>query len=80
MKRTAIILLCLLMVAAFVAPAFSQDNAGKPASYTVSNPNHTQQLGGKSQNASKGLQRAATRSEAVQSGTIIVQPPPKKDG
>ncbi len=79
MKRTAIILLCLLMVAAFAAPAFSQDN-GKPASYSVSNPNHDQALGGKSQHASQGLQKAATRSEAVQSGTIVVQPPPKKDG
>ncbi len=75
MKQTAIILLCLLMATAFVAPAFSQKDPGKPTAYTVSNPSHTQTLGGKSQSACNGLQRAATRSKAVQSGSIVVPPP-----
>ena len=33
--------------------------------YEVENPNHDQQLGGKSKNAYKGLKRAAQRSRAV---------------
>jgi hypothetical protein len=75
MKRTAIILLCLLLVAAFVAPAFGHDKGGKSPAYSVSNPNHTQALGGKSQNAGRGLQIAASRSAAVQGGTVVVPPP-----
>jgi hypothetical protein len=68
MKRTAIVLFCLLMAAAFAAPAFGVDQIGNPSGYVVANPNHTQKLGGKSQNAHKGLQRAETRSGAVQLG------------
>ncbi len=74
MKRTAIILLCLLMVTAFAAPAFSMEEAGKQSGYVVRNPNHTQQLGGKSQNAYRGLQRAEIRSGAVEK---VMQIPPK---
>ncbi len=79
MKRTAIILLCLLMVMAFAAPAFSLDPIGQPATYVVRNPNHTQGLGGKSRNADKGLQRAEPRSGAVEQGKIVqtVQTPTK---
>ncbi len=64
MRTIAIVLICLLIVTAAASSAFA---GGKPGvSYVVSNPNHTQKLGGKSTQACKGLQVAALKSEKVQ--------------
>jgi hypothetical protein len=68
MKQIAIILICLLLVAAVVSPVFGLEKPGKTMSYVVSNPNHTQELGGKSENACKGLRTAAEQSHKVELG------------
>ena len=65
MRRTFIFALMLLLIAGVSAPAYSEgENCG--CSFTVKNPNHTQELGGKSGHSSHGgLHKAAENSEKV---------------
>jgi hypothetical protein len=65
MKRTALILILLLLVAALATPVFALEKPGKSGGFVVHNPHHTQTLGGKSENAHKGLSRAVANESAV---------------
>ncbi len=75
MSRVRIILVTALVAAALAAPGFAEPKrsatSGKPAHYVVTNANHTQRLGGRSERAWRGLSRAAERSRSVN---------PSKDG
>ena len=70
MKRIVIVLIVLLLISAL--NGFSGPR--------VSNPNHTQSLGGKSTQSAGGLSNAAAHSPAIEAGTskgdadVVVNP------
>jgi hypothetical protein len=65
MRTIAIVLVCLLIVTVAASSAFAGGKQKPGVSYVVSNPNHTQTLGGKSTHAERGLHVAAARSGRV---------------
>ncbi len=80
MKKLKILMVTALVAAALATPAFANPGSppkGKAPGYAVTNPNHTQRLGGRSERASRGLSRAAERSPSVnpsKSGTVVTPP------
>ena len=80
MRKLKILLVTALVAAALAAPAFAapgRRTPGKAPGYAVTNPNHTQRLGGRSEHASRGLSKAAQRSPSVNptKGGPVVTPP-----
>ncbi len=67
MRRVKVILVAALVAAALAVPAFAgpRQSAPKQGQYAVTNPNHTQTLGGRSERSCRGLSRAAERSPSV---------------
>ena len=65
MKKLIILLAVLFMFMSVSVLTFAKEEETMAQGYEVRNSNHTQKLGGKSKNASKGLARAAERSKSV---------------
>ena len=64
MKTLALVTLIALMTVFAASTTFAAENCG--CTFTVTNPDHTQELGGKSgTNSHGGLHTAAERSQAV---------------
>ncbi len=64
-KRIKILLMAALLIAPVAVPVSAKPVHGKGSGYSVTNPNHEQQLGGRSERASKGLSTAASHSRVV---------------
>ena len=75
MSKTLLIAAVLLLTLAAIPTWAGPRSKGTGGSYVVENPNHTQSLGGKSSNASRGLQNASGRSKAVEADKGVIDDP-----
>ena len=65
MKRIKILLMVALLVAPVAMPVSAKPHRERRSGYSVTNPNHTQRLGGRSERASRGLAKAALHSRSI---------------